>query len=147
MATFQLVLLNTYKREGGIWEPRTFYLLFFPYQSPGGHLDSNYSSKRNSIHNETLTQLLKLHCFIFNEPYCVCWHLGSAGKVKLSWSMKHLLREAVASPDCKEHQKQMVWQVTWIGVSSSTGVCTAERTSLGSCAKMSKPPHQNEEQP
>lgn len=26
MATFQLVLLNTYKKEGGIWEPRTFYL-------------------------------------------------------------------------------------------------------------------------
>lgn len=49
------------------------HIFSVPHQSPGDHSDSKHASKWNFIHNATLVQLLKSHCFIFNELYLGVW--------------------------------------------------------------------------
>lgn len=114
-----LVLLNTYKREGGIWEPHTYYLFLISLQVITWI--QTMAANATPIRNATLTQLLKLHCFIFNGPYlCV---LASGERWQGEALMEH---RASSEGSCcftwlQGAPKQMVWQVTCIGTPSSTG--------------------------
>lgn len=99
-----LVLLNTYKREGGIWEPHTYYLFLISLQV----ITWIQTMAANGTPYVMQHSRSCWSCTVLSSMghACVRWHLGSAGRVKPSWSTKHLLRKAAASPDCKERQNR-----------------------------------------